>query len=66
MNERLCVCVVGMGIENWFLFRTGAEQTDSLESLASLLHDSAYRFRSRQMRHDVRAGRYDDIYRVMV
>ena len=42
-----------MGIENRFLFRTGAESTDSLESLASLLDDSAYRFRSRQMRHDV-------------
>ena len=42
-----------MGIENRFLFRTGAESTDSLESLASLLNDSAYRFRSRQMRHDV-------------
>ena len=38
-----------MGIEN----RTGAESTDSLESLASLLNDSAYRFRSQQMRHDV-------------
>ena len=42
-----------MGIVNRFLFRTGAESTDSLESLASLLNDSAYRFRSRQMRHDV-------------
>ena len=42
-----------MGIENRFLFRTGAESTDSLASLASLLNDSAYRFRSRQMRHDV-------------
>ena len=44
---------LGMGIENRFLFRTGSETTDSLESLASLLNDSAYRFRSRQMRHDV-------------
>ena len=43
----------GMGIENRFLFRTGAESTNSLESLASLLNDSAYRFRWRQMRHDV-------------
>ena len=34
-----------MGIENRFLFRTGAEPTDSLESLASLLNDSTYRFR---------------------
>jgi hypothetical protein len=42
-----------MGIENRFLFRTGAESTDSLESLANLLYDSAYRFRSRQMHHDV-------------
>ena len=42
-----------MGIENRFLFRTGAESTDSLASLASLPNDSAYRFRSRQMRHDV-------------
>ena len=42
-----------MGIENRFLFWTGAESTNSLESLASLLNDSAYRFRWRQMRHDV-------------
>ena len=47
-DERL-----GMGIESRFLFRTGAKSTDSLESLASLLNDSAYRFRSRQMRRDV-------------
>ena len=47
-HERL-----GMGIESRFLFRTGAKSTDSLESLASLLNDSAYRFRSRQMRRDV-------------
>ena len=45
--------LLGMGIENRFLFRTGAESTNSLESLASLLNDSAYRFRWRQMRHDV-------------
>ena len=42
--------LVGVGIENRFLFRTGAESTDSLESLASLLNDSAYRFWSQARR----------------
>ena len=47
-----CYCIasgslrhLGMGIENRFLFRTGAESTNSLETLASLLNDSVYRFR---------------------
>ena len=32
---------VGMGIENRFLFRTGSQWTDSLESLAKFFSDSA-------------------------
>ena len=32
---------VGMGIENRFLFRTGSQWTDSLESLAKFFNDSA-------------------------
>ncbi len=44
---------VGMGTENRFFFRTGAQWIDSLEPLAYLLNDSAYRFRSLQMCHDI-------------
>ena len=32
---------LGMGIENRFLFRTGSQWTDSLESLAKFFNDSA-------------------------
>ncbi len=49
-----------MGTENrffWFFFRTGAQWIDSLEPLAYLLNDSAYRFRSLQMCHDTHALR---------
>lgn len=42
-----------MGTENRFFFRTGAQWIDSLEPLAYLLNDSAYRFRSLQMCHDI-------------
>ncbi len=44
---------LGMGTENRFFFRTGAQWIDSLEPLAYLLNDSAYRFRSLQMCHDI-------------
>ena len=32
--------ILGMGIENRFLFRTGSQWTDSLESLAKFFNDS--------------------------
>ena len=35
-----CHSHVGMGIENRFLFRTGSQWTDSLESLAKFFNDS--------------------------
>ena len=37
----MCKSFVGMGIENRFLLRTGSQWTDSLESLAKVLNDSA-------------------------
>ena len=42
-----------MGIENHFFYRTGGQWIDSLEPLACPLNDSAYRFRSLQMRYNV-------------
>ena len=39
-NNDLQDSAVGMGIENRFLFRTGSQWTDSLESLAKFFNDS--------------------------
>ena len=37
---KLLIIWLGMGIENRFLFRTGSQWTDSLESLAKFFNDS--------------------------